>query len=104
MNNNVIQTPRLSEDEKGMIIGYHLSGQTVREISQILRRTKATVYKWVTRFRNEGNADLKVRNRSGKPRATDEACDQRMVAAGNGTTFFYFVCSLDLNFPFHLLS
>jgi transposase len=26
MNNNVIQTPRLSEDEKGMIIGYHLSG------------------------------------------------------------------------------
>jgi transposase len=90
MNNNVIQTPRLSEAEKGMIIGYNLSGYTVREISQILRRTKATVYKWVTRFRNEGNAGLKVRNRSG-----------RIVAAGNGTTFFYFVCSLDLNFPFY---
>lgn len=46
MNNNV-QTPRLSDAEKGMIIGYHLSGYTVREISQILRRTKATVYQWV---------------------------------------------------------
>nr|CAH0101561.1 unnamed protein product [Daphnia galeata] len=48
---------------------------------QILQRTKRSVYKWVTRFRNEGYAGLKVRNRSGRPRETDEACDQRMIAA-----------------------
>ena len=31
MNNNVIQTPRLTDAEKGMIIAYHLSGNTFRE-------------------------------------------------------------------------
>ena len=89
MNNNVVGTPRLSEAEKGILIGYHLSGYTIREISQILQRTKRSVYKWVIRFRNEGYAGLKVRSRSGRPRETEEACDQRMIAAGNGTTFYF---------------
>jgi transposase len=78
-----VQSPRLTESEKGILVGYHLSGYNVTEISQILRRTRATIYKWIKRYQDEGYEGLKVRRRSGRPRETNEDCDQRMIAAGN---------------------
>jgi transposase len=42
-----VQSPRLTESEKGILLGYHLSGYNVTKISQILRRTIVTVYKWI---------------------------------------------------------
>lgn len=77
-----VQSPRLTDSEKGILIGYHLSGYDVTEISHILRRSRVTVYKWIKQFQEEGYEGLKVKRRSGRPRETDEACDQRIIAAG----------------------
>ncbi|KAI9556050.1 Transposable element Tcb1 transposase [Daphnia sinensis] len=52
MDGNV-QSPRLTESEKGILIGYHLSGYNVTEISHILGRSRVTVYKWIKRFQEE---------------------------------------------------
>ena len=43
-----------------------------------------------------------MRNRSGRPRGTDEACDQRIIVAGNGTTFYFFCLFTRFEFVFLL--
>ena len=75
------RSPRLSLEEKGYLIGMHLSGIIVTDIAREINRSRRTVNFWIHRYNTEGWDGIKVRPRSGRPRELTEDEDQRIIAA-----------------------
>lgn len=63
------------------MIGLYQAGISQGVIARTLNRSKQTVNLWITRFRNEGIADLVTRERSGRVRETTVYQDMAIITA-----------------------
>ncbi|KAK3881418.1 hypothetical protein Pcinc_014138 [Petrolisthes cinctipes] len=62
-----------------LIVGYHAAGKGIREISQLMGISRATVRLWLRRYEAEGH--VLTRPRPGRPRVTTNEDDERLRRA-----------------------
>ena len=72
--------PAVREDKKKMrflVVGMHLAGLRAQEIADALMIPRRTVSFWLRKFQHRGDVEDDVR--SGRPRATSDTADRRLL-------------------------
>src|SRR4051812_46652190 len=68
---------KLSDTDRGRIIGQKESGVSIHQIAKNLRRPRSTIRSFLKKYKM--TSDIKDRPRSGRPKVTNEREDRHIV-------------------------
>jgi transposase len=65
---------------RAQIVRWYDMGHSVAEIAEMAKTTKPTVYKWISRYAQNGVAGLESRRSTGRPRSVSGEARSRILA------------------------